>query len=40
MALKANGEVEVIKDYPSVGEEAKIEVQDVNQNDKMYLIGR
>ncbi|WP_338814653.1 MXAN_6640 family putative metalloprotease [Bernardetia sp. Wsw4-3y2] len=38
VALKANGEVEVIKDYPSVGEEAKIEVQDVNQNDKMYLI--
>ncbi|WP_338768983.1 MXAN_6640 family putative metalloprotease [Bernardetia sp. ABR2-2B] len=38
VALKANGEVEVVKNYPNVGEDAKIEVENINSTDKMYLI--
>lgn len=38
VSFQANGQVRVIKDYPNAGTGAKIEVQNVNSTDKMYLI--
>lgn len=38
VSFQANGQVRVIKNYPSVGTNAKIEVQNVNSAEKMYLI--
>ncbi len=38
VALQSNGQVRVIKNYPNQGDFARIEVENTNPNDKMYLI--
>ncbi len=38
VSFQPNGQVRVIKNYPTAGTDAKIEVKDINSAEQMYLI--